>query len=215
MTRTKTPKIKTSKDVNNKKHCLSCFAFRLVNHVFSCLICLAKTLNMNLASPENSNSYRLNPNWKTLVLISINLVALEIKMNVGSIMGKVCLLTKNARAISKISISRYGTKDMLFNLAIDGSQLIAEGGSNGCLLRIQDITTTVEISDQNKVTKCPSHKIDFGIFATECRIDSAFNQATPILAFRLSNLSLRLNDTWEPTLSINFNELGARFVRIC
>ena len=160
---------------------------------------------------ESQNSYRLNPNWKTLVLISVNLVGLEIKMNVGSIMGNVCLITKNARAISKISISRFGPKDMLFNVAIDSSRLIAEGGSNGCLLRIQDITTTVEISDQNKLTNCPSHTIDFGIFATECRIDSAYNQATPILAFRLSNLTLRLNDTWEPTLNLNFSETGAKY----
>ena len=65
-------------------------------------------------------------------------------MNVGSIMGNVGLITKNARVISKISISRYGPKDMFFNVAIDSSKLIAEGGSNACLLRIQDITTSVD-----------------------------------------------------------------------
>ena len=160
----------------------------------------------HISSEENVNAYRPNPNWKTLVLISINLVGLDIKMNVGSIMGNVGLVTKNARAISKISISRYGPKDMLFNLAIESSKLIAEGGSNACLLRIQDITTTVEISDKNKLTNCPSHKIDFGIFATECRIDSAYNQATPILAFRLSNLTLKLNDTWGRSAISSLNE---------
>ena len=124
-------------------------------------------------------------------------------MNVGSIMGNVGLITKNARVISKISISRYGPKDMFFNVAIDSSKLIAEGGSNACLLRIQDITTSV---DKNKLTNCPSHKIDFGIFATECRIESAYNQATLILAFRLSNLTLRLNDTWGRLSNSKMNE---------
>ena len=150
---------------------------------------------------ESESLYRLNADWKTLVLISVNLVGLEIKMNVGNVMGNVSLFTKNARLTSKISISRYGPKDMAFNFTIDNTRLIAEGGSNGCLLRIQDITTSVEISDMNKTSKCPSHKIDFGIYATECRVDSAYNQATPILAFRLSNLTVRLNDTWEPSLT--------------
>jgi hypothetical protein len=140
-----------------------------------------------------------NTNWKTLVLISVNLAGFEIKMNVGNVMGNVCLLTKNARAISKISISRFGPKDMKFNFALDNSRLIAEGGSNGCLLRIQDITAAIEINEKKK--GCPSHKLDFGIYAAECRVDSAYNQTSPILAFRLSSLSLRLNDTWESSLA--------------
>lgn len=37
----------------------------------------------------SENSMRLNPNWKTLVLISVNLVGFEIKMNVGNVMGNV------------------------------------------------------------------------------------------------------------------------------
>jgi hypothetical protein len=106
------------------------------------------------------------------------------------------LLTKNARLTSKISTSRFGPKDMIFNFALDNARLIAEGGSNGCLLRIQDITSSIEINDKNKQTGCPFHKVDFLIYATECRIDSAYNQASPILAFRLSNLSLKLNDSW-------------------
>ena len=142
-----------------------------------------------------------NSNWKTLVLISVNLAGFEIKMNVGSVMGNVCLLTKNARAISKVSISRFGPKDIKFNFNLDNSRLIAEGGSNGCLLRIQDITASIEYNDKNQVTRCPSHKIDFGIYAAECRVDSAYNQTSPILAFRLSSLNLKLNDTWESTMT--------------
>jgi hypothetical protein len=109
------------------------------------------------------------------------------------------LLTKNARAISKISISRFGPKDMKFNFTLDNSRLIAEGGSNGCLLRVQDITAALEINEKNK--KCPSHKLDFGIYAAECRVDSAYNQTSPILAFRLSSLNLKLSDTWESSLA--------------
>jgi hypothetical protein len=33
--------------------------------------------------------FLLNPNWKTLVLISVNLAGLEIKMNMGNVMGSV------------------------------------------------------------------------------------------------------------------------------
>lgn len=112
-------------------------------------------------------------------------------------MLKKSLLTKNGRLTSKISISRFGPKDMEFNFSIDNTKLIAEGGSNGCLLRIQDITTAIQIKDENKTTKFPVHKIDFGIYAAECRVDSAYNQTSPILAFRFSNLNLKLTDSWE------------------
>lgn len=95
-------------------------------------------------------------------------------------------------------MSRFGPKDVQFNFSIDSTRLIAEGGSNGCLLRIQDISAAIEVHEKNQLTQCPSHKLDFGIYAAECRIDSAYNQASPILAFRLSNLNLKLNDNWEP-----------------
>ena len=116
------------------------------------------------------------------------------------------MITKNARATSKISISRYGPKDILFDFALDNCRLIAEGGSNGCLLRIQDVTTSIEVNDLDKSTKHPSHKIEFGIYATECRIDSAYNQASPILAVRFSNLNLKLNDSWLSALSNNSDD---------
>lgn len=94
---------------------------------------------------------------------------------------------------------------MQCNFVLENSRLIAEGGSNGCLLRLQDITSNIEINDKNEETGCPSHKLDFGISATECRIDSAYNQATPILAVRLSSLYLKINDSWESILSSNLN----------
>jgi hypothetical protein len=101
-------------------------------------------------------------------------------------------------------------------LSIDKSRLIAEGGSNGILLRIQDITMSIDYLDNQKnntnqqemplITKLknddetfPTHQLDFGIYAIECRIDSAYNQATPIMAVRLSNLALRINDLWTPS----------------
>ena len=102
--------------------------------------------------------------------------------------------------LSKLTISRFGPKDVKFNFSIDNTRLIAEGGSNGCLLRIQDISAAIEVNEKGKLTsECPSHKLDFGIFAAECRIDSAYNQASPILAFRLSSLNLKLSDNWEPS----------------
>ena len=140
-------------------------------------------------------------NWKTLVLISVNLVGLEVKMNVGNVMGNVSMYTKNARVTSKISISRFGPKDMLFNFALENSRLIAEGGSNGCLVRIQDITACVECSDKNKQNALPFHKCEVFIYATEMRVDSAYNQASPILACRLSSLNVKLNDSWVPSVS--------------
>lgn len=108
------------------------------------------------------------------------------------------MFTRNARALSKLTISRSGPKDLKFNFSIDSTRLIAEGGSNGCLLRIQDITAAIEVNEKGKLSgECPSHKLDFGIYAAECRIDSAYNQASPILAFRLSSLNLKLSDNWE------------------
>ena len=56
---------------------------------------------------------------------------------------------------------------MLLNFILDSCRIIAEGGSNACCLRIQDITSAVEINDQDEKGN-PSHKIDFGILATEC-----------------------------------------------
>lgn len=88
---------------------------------------------------------------------------------------------------------------MLFNFVLDSSHLIAEGGSDGCLLRIQDIVAMIDINDKDKISKSPSHKLEFGIYATECRVDNAYNQATPILAFRLSNLNVKLHDSWATT----------------
>ena len=152
---------------------------------------------------ESQQIVNASNKWQTLVLISINLVDLEVKMNIGSVMGNVCLLAKNAKAKSKIFVTNFGKKFMQFNFVLDNSRLIAEGGSNGCLLRLQDITSSVEINDRNDDTGCPSHKIEFGIDATECRIDSAYNQATPILAFRLSSLNLKINDSWEPILTMS------------
>jgi hypothetical protein len=94
---------------------------------------------------------------------------------------------------------------MNFNFAMGNSRLIAEGGSNGCLLKIQDIVASISTSDKDELTKMPSHKLEFGIFATECRVDSAYNQATPILAFRLSNLNLKLNDCWSHVSALASN----------
>lgn len=110
------------------------------------------------------------------------------------------MFTKNARALSKLTMSRSGPKDLKFNFSIDSTRLIAEGGSNACLLRIQDITAAIEVNEKGKLA-CPSHKLDFGIYAAECRIDSAYNQASPILAFRLSSLNLKLSDNWETSAS--------------
>ncbi len=139
--------------------------------------------------------------WQTTVLVSINLVDLEVRMNIGSVMGNVCLLAKNAKAKSKMCMTNFGKKFMQYNFVLDNARVEAEGGSNGCLVRLQDITSAVEINNKNEETGCPSHKIEFGILATECRIDSAYNQATPILAVRLSSLNLNINDSWEPILS--------------
>jgi hypothetical protein len=50
---------------------------------------IAKTLELNKLENSNENLFWLNNSWKTLVLISVNLVGLEIKMNVGNIMGNV------------------------------------------------------------------------------------------------------------------------------
>ena len=50
---------------------------------------IAKTLELNKLDNSNENLFWLNNTWKTLVLISVNLVGLEIKMNVGNIMGNV------------------------------------------------------------------------------------------------------------------------------
>lgn len=100
-----------------------------------------------------------------------------------------------------MTVSRLGPKDAKFNFSIDNTRLIADGGSNACLLRIQDITASVEVNEKNKNTKFPWHKMDFSVYAAECRIDSAYNQASPILAFRLSNLNLKLNDNWETSAS--------------
>jgi hypothetical protein len=98
--------------------------------------------------------------------------------------------------MSKISLSKYGLKDMKLNFTLENSCLIAEGGANACLLRIQDIASDMEFNDKNEITKFPSHKCEFGIFAAECRLDSPGNP-TPTLAFRFSNLCFKLNDTWE------------------
>lgn len=51
-------------------------------------------METNLTGQQNSevNSGALqsiNPNFKTLVLVSVNLAGFEIKMNVGSVMGNV------------------------------------------------------------------------------------------------------------------------------
>lgn len=157
----------------------------------------AKSIALNL---EDSSYCVNNSKWKTLVLISVNLAEFEVKMNIGSAMGNVRLFAKNAKTKSRISISNFGKKCMLFNFILDNCRIIAEGGSNGCLFRIQDITSTVEVNDNknNETTGAsPFYKIDFGIFATECRVDSAYNSATPILAFRLSSFNLKLNDSWE------------------
>lgn len=150
---------------------------------------------------EAENSYSVNSKWKTLVLIAVNLSDFEVKMNIGNVMGNVRLFAKNAKTKSRISISSFGKKSMMFNFMLENCRLIAEGGSNGCLFRIQDITSNVEINDKNDGTGSPSHKIDFGVFATECRVDCAYNTATPILAFRLSSFNLKLNDSWELLIS--------------
>ena len=94
-------------------------------------------------------------------------------------------------------MTNFGKKCMLFSFVLENSRLVAEGGSNACSLRMQDISASVEVNDKHEETGCPSHKIEFGILATECQIDSAYNQATPILAARLSSLNLKINDSWE------------------
>lgn len=118
------------------------------------------------------------------------------------------MFTKNARLLSKLTMSRLGPKDVQFNFSIDSTRLIAEGGSNGCLLRIQDITAAIEVHEKHKITECPSHKLDFGIYAAECRVDSAYNQASPILAFRLSNLNMKLNDNWETNFASSIHQIS-------
>ncbi|CAF0826478.1 unnamed protein product [Brachionus calyciflorus] len=145
---------------------------------------------------EHNRLYNLSPNWKTLVLISINLAGLEVRMNIGSILGSVCLFTKNGRFTSKISLSRFGPKDMVYNFSIENTNLTAEGGLNRIQLRIQDINTAIKMNENDKKTLKPSHKIEFGIYATECRVESAYNQASPIFILRFSNLNVKLSDSW-------------------
>lgn len=82
-----------------------------------------------------------SPKWQTLVLVSINLSELDVRMNVGNVMGHVSWTTTNARSISKVSISSFGPKKMQFTFVLDSSRLFAEGGSNGCMARVQDISS--------------------------------------------------------------------------
>lgn len=105
-------------------------------------------------------------------------------------------MAKNGRLVSKISLSRFGPRDMEYNLSIDSTNLIAEGGSNGILLRVQDISTAIKINENDKKKNLPLHKIEFGIYAAECRVDSAYNQASPIFVLRFSNLNVKLSDSW-------------------
>ena len=52
-------------------------------------------MDSNPAFPEanteaiQQQQQQLNPNLKTMVLVSVNLAGFEIKMNVGSVMGNV------------------------------------------------------------------------------------------------------------------------------
>lgn len=52
-------------------------------------------MDSNPAFPEATEAIQeqqqqqLNPNLKTMVLVSVNLAGFEIKMNVGSVMGNV------------------------------------------------------------------------------------------------------------------------------
>ena len=109
-------------------------------------------------------------------------------------------LAKNAKAKSKIAISNFDKKNVQLNFELENCGMSADGGTNGLLLRLQDISSAIEISGRSEETKCPSYKIEFGILATECRVDSAYNQTTPILAFRLSSFNIKLNDSWESNL---------------
>lgn len=163
---------------------------------------LSRPKTLDIVSTHSSESvFSPNVNWRTMVLVSVNLAGFDIKMNIGSVLGNVLLLTKNARATSKISISRFGPKEMKFNFSLDKSKLITDGGSNSCSLRIQDITAAIEINDKDKITKCPSHKLEFCMFAAECRVETAYNTNSPILAFRMSSLNLKLNDSWDPLMA--------------
>ena len=47
----------------------------------------AKLLDNDLI--RSKSGFRLNSTWQTLVLMSINLVGLEVKMNVGNVLGNV------------------------------------------------------------------------------------------------------------------------------
>ena len=66
-------------------------------------------------------------------------------MNIGSMLGNVCLVAKNAKAKSSILVSNFGEKFMQYNLVLESAGLRAESGSNVCSLRMQDITSSVEI----------------------------------------------------------------------
>jgi len=64
------------------------------------------------------------------------------------------------------------------------------------MLRVQEISSFIEMDDMDEKSKAPIHKIDLSIVAVECQIFNAFNNITPILASRLSNLYVKLNDVW-------------------
>jgi hypothetical protein len=157
---------------------------------------------------NDTSSHGDASHWQTLVLLSINLTELEIKMNVGNIMGHVSWLTRNARSLSKISISSFGPRRMQYSFVLDGSKLIADGGSNACMIRVQDISSFAEIDDENTVTKAPKHNIDLSVYAVECRMDTVYNQSTPILTFRLNNLSVKINDFWKKGLLADVEQVN-------
>ncbi len=49
----------------------------------------ASAATLENVSYVNGNAAANNANWRTLVLISVNLAGFEIKMNVGNVMGNV------------------------------------------------------------------------------------------------------------------------------
>lgn len=103
-------------------------------------------------------------------------------------------MTKNGRLTSKISLSRYGPRDMEYNFSLDNTQLVAQGSPNLIYLRIQDINASIKMSERDKKTNLPLNKIELGIFAAECRFDSG--QSNPIFALRFSNFGIKLSDSW-------------------
>ena len=172
-----------------------------------------KRSNKRLLHTNNS------PSWKTCVLLSVSLSTLDVKMNVGKIMGEITWITKNPVLFSKMSISSFGPREMKFNFLLDGSRLNIISEKHGGIVLVQNISSfgkktllqffvffstlscfLVELNDDKKsltnVINKSLNKIALRINAIVISANKHSIQ-TPILKCRLSNLDIILKDTWK------------------